>query len=44
MLALVSVLAGGAKIIPHPLAVRITAVAVFFLLLSLLLWRRGHRS
>jgi hypothetical protein len=37
-------LAEGAKIVLHPLAVRITAVVVFFLLLSLLLWRRGHRS
>jgi hypothetical protein len=35
---------GLARIVPHPLAVRITAVAVFFLLLSLLLWRRGNRD
>jgi hypothetical protein len=34
----------GASIPPQPLLVRITAVTVFFLLLSLLLWRRGRRS
>jgi hypothetical protein len=37
-------LAEGVKISLHPLAVRITTVVVFFLLLSLLLWRRGHRG
>lgn len=37
----------GAKevpIMPHSLVLRITGVAAFFLLLALLLWRRGHRS
>ncbi|HEX4322149.1 MAG TPA: hypothetical protein VHZ52_14650 [Acidobacteriaceae bacterium] len=30
--------------LPHPVAVRIMAIVVFLLLLSLLLWRRGHRG
>jgi hypothetical protein len=30
--------------LPHPVAVRITAIVVFFLLLPLLLWRRGRRN
>ena len=37
-------LAGAPSIPPQPIVLRITAVAIFFLLLSLLLWRRGHRS
>jgi hypothetical protein len=36
--------AAAGMALPHPLALRITGVAVFFLLLSLLLWRRGHRD
>jgi hypothetical protein len=28
---------------PHPVALRVTAVVVFSLLLLLLLWRRGRR-
>jgi hypothetical protein len=33
----------AAAAVPHPLMLRATAVAVFFLLILLLLWRRGHR-
>jgi len=29
--------------VAHPQVLRVTAVGVFFLLLLLLLWRRGHR-
>jgi hypothetical protein len=29
---------------PHPILIRISAVVVFFLLLSLLVWRRGRRE
>jgi len=29
--------------LPHPFGLRILAVAIFFLLLVLLLWRRGRR-
>jgi hypothetical protein len=36
--------AAAAQIPVHPLVLRVTAVAVFFLLLSLLLWRRGRRG
>jgi hypothetical protein len=36
-------LALAASALPHPLMLRATAVAVFFLLILLLLWRRGHR-
>jgi hypothetical protein len=37
-------MAGVSEAISHPLAIRVTGVVVFFLLLSLLLWRRGHRN
>jgi hypothetical protein len=28
---------------PHPRVMQVTAVAAFFLLILLLMWRRGHR-
>jgi len=30
--------------VPHPLLLRIAGIAIFFLLMALLLWRRGHRG
>jgi hypothetical protein len=29
---------------PHPLLLRITGVMIFFLMLALVLWHRGHRG
>jgi len=29
--------------VPHPLLLRIAGIAIFFLLMALLLWRRGRR-
>jgi hypothetical protein len=37
------VLVGTSMATPHPLVLRGIATTVFFLLLSLLVWRREHR-